>query len=161
MIFDIEKGYVVINSSSISHRTAVETSMEKFLKDDEYIKLNRITYSPEFLKWLVSNASDNSNIIVKINNTKLDNLIDFDENTTDVAIGSDDQVKNSDVYKEVEDEGRHIRFTAYVMINGNAIKSTIHSKGQITMVADYPQYGTYVIALAAELERLHGISGIQ
>lgn len=160
VIFDVEKGYVVINSSSTSHRAVVEKSMEVHLEDAQYIKLNRIKYSPDFLKWLVNNASDNSEMIVKINSTKLDKLIDYDENTTDVAIGSDDQVKDSGVYREVEDEGRHVNIRGFFRINGNVVIGRIYSKGQITMVADYPQYGRFVIELANELERLRIISGI-
>jgi len=159
VIFDVYNKYVVINSSSSSHRTVVQTAMMNHLQDKQYIRLNRITYKPEFLKWLVNNAIDNSDIIIKINWAKITELIDYDENTTDVAVGSDDQVRDSDVYKQVENEGKHISLKSFVRINEATILTRIYATGQITMVAEFPEYGTYLTQLVNELERLRNLSG--
>ncbi|MDE1818483.1 MAG: hypothetical protein KGI19_07760 [Thaumarchaeota archaeon] len=159
VLFDLDDQFVVISSSTSKARTAIYHSMKLFLEDENFIKIDQLQYSPDFLRWLVHNATDIQNgLFNRIDRVKLVDLMEFDPDTTDVQVGSDDQVRDSEVYRSFGDNGRHVSISGFVRINSTSIPFRIYSSGKITLTADPSDYGTYLIQLATELERLRSVS---
>ncbi len=162
VLFSIEKKYIVINSSLSTPRTIVSDALKYHLEDTNYIRIQRVIYPPDFLKWLIENGSRGKHpLFNRINWVKIDELTTYDPYTTDVAIGSDEQVRDSDVYKRVGGKGRHVSLSGFINIDKQIIKARLYSWGQMTLSAEYPDYGTYVFELAEELDRLRTVSGIK
>ncbi len=160
MLFNIEKKFIVINTSSSALRGLIQTALKNNLQDKKYIIITRISYPEQLLKWLVENAINESDgFFNRISWVKLDKLHDLDDNTSNVSVGSDDQVRNSSIYDNVREDGRHVCVEGFIAIDNTIVKIRIYMTGRITLTADYPSYGSYILRVGEELERLRHIAG--
>jgi hypothetical protein len=153
VLFDIVNKYITINSSASKPRRTVQDALQEHLQDSGFIRIQSIRYEPEFLQWLVHNTKK-SKMFTSIRWGKISELSDYDGATTDVAIGTDDQLKDSKVYRNLKDEGKHISIRGFVKIGGKSVKVRIYRNGQITIGADYPDYGFYLMRVVKELDQL-------
>lgn len=156
VLFDIKNKYVSVNSSLSKYRKTVQDIFKEHLEDTDFIRIEAIKYSSEFLQWLVHNAiTKGSKMFTSIRWGKLSELEEYDGFTTDVSIGTEDQLKDSKVYNNLKDDGKHISIWGFAKIRGKSVKVRIYKSGQITIGADYPDYGYYLMRVIKELEGLH------
>lgn len=133
--------------------------LQRNVEDLDYIRIVPISFTGDFLKWLVGNATlKGKKMFLRMNGVKVVRLRDFDSNLNDAILLGDDEIGHSRMYRQIQDNGPHRYVVGYMRVQKSLYGVRVYDYGQITITArDATVISPDIPVIAAELQNLQNI----